>query len=1029
MGNRRIGRGARGSHHPRAAATAIAAAVVFVVAPATLRATATWKGTNGTLWSNPANWAGQQPAAADVVFGIAGSSLSASVITNVDDVGEGSPPVRGIASLWYQHRSDLGQFHTTQINNNYTLRITGAMGGTGLNAGSALFVGTAADNGASATVSTIIKDAPGGGAGGTLFVDSPAADVTIAQTSDTVGGTKRATLDLSGLTAFRTNVRDLNIGVGAGSGSPNPAARADGTFLLAKNNTISADNILLSSNPSGRTGLVSQLWLGANNTFNVGSITVGGPKAPSGTLLAFKNTVANGTLTIAGAGGLGRADLAIGAMPAGGTTDSVTSGTFDLTSTSGGIGSISACIGELVIGRAAASGSNGNGSLTFDAGTIDANTVTLGDDNATTFNTSGNGILNVNGTANLLVNDALVVGRKAGVGSGNGTLNVNGLGAQVRVNAPITDAGGISTIAVTRGLLKARGIGTPAAPISTLSVDNATLVVDLGSTGLPAPASPWAAVDVFTRGTSVKIGLDYTRGLAPGTFTAIDAAVLNGTGTVQLAPKMPARVAATLALNGTHYDITVSAADQPKWDGAFNGDWDIDTSAAGTGGTANWNLANAGTPTTYREDLVTYATTDKVLFDDSATGTTTVNLTATLAPDRITVDNSAKNYTFAGPGKITGNARLLKQGTGTLTIANTGGNDFAGGIELQAGTLALGASEVIPNATTLTVRAGATLDVTTATETINNVTLAGGVITGSTGTLVTGVAAQSGTITARLTGASSVKKTTPGMLTLSGDNAYAGPTQVVAGTLVFAGSSNLIGPLNVRAGATVAVSPGGSKLLSVARAAVAGKLDLHDNTLIDRSGNLGSWSGSAYTGTLGLVDAGRGPAGAWTGPTGILSSEAAASSGATALGVATAAQVGRSTFAGVPVNPSDLLILYTYAGDATLDGRVNGDDYFQIDSHVGAAAATANWFNGDFNYDGKINGDDYFYIDSNANNPLGTFPTTGGTGDANALAASVPEPASLMPLLVLAAPLLARRRHRILSSALTLSPQPNTLHS
>ena len=54
--------------------------------------------------------------------------------------------------------------------------------------------------------------------------------------------------------------------------------------------------------------------------------------------------------------------------------------------------------------------------------------------------------------------------------------------------------------------------------------------------------------------------------------------------------------------------------------------------------------------------------------------------------------------------------------------------------------------------------------------------------------------------------------------------------------------------------------------------------------------------------------------------------------------------------------------MYTYAGDANLDGKVNGDDYFQIDcSFTSPARLTAS--TGDFNYDGKINGDDYFLID------------------------------------------------------------------
>jgi hypothetical protein len=56
-------------------------------------------------------------------------------------------------------------------------------------------------------------------------------------------------------------------------------------------------------------------------------------------------------------------------------------------------------------------------------------------------------------------------------------------------------------------------------------------------------------------------------------------------------------------------------------------------------------------------------------------------------------------------------------------------------------------------------------------------------------------------------------------------------------------------------------------------------------------------------------------------------------------------------------------VKYTYVGDATLDGKINIDDYTRIDS--GIPTNLTGWWNGDFNYDGKINIDDYTLIDSN----------------------------------------------------------------
>jgi hypothetical protein len=52
--------------------------------------------------------------------------------------------------------------------------------------------------------------------------------------------------------------------------------------------------------------------------------------------------------------------------------------------------------------------------------------------------------------------------------------------------------------------------------------------------------------------------------------------------------------------------------------------------------------------------------------------------------------------------------------------------------------------------------------------------------------------------------------------------------------------------------------------------------------------------------------------------------------------------------------------MYTYFGDANLDGTVNADDYAAIDASV---VGTNGLYQGDFNYDGIISGDDVAIID------------------------------------------------------------------
>jgi len=81
-----------------------------------------------------------------------------------------------------------------------------------------------------------------------------------------------------------------------------------------------------------------------------------------------------------------------------------------------------------------------------------------------------------------------------------------------------------------------------------------------------------------------------------------------------------------------------------------------------------------------------------------------------------------------------------------------------------------------------------------------------------------------------------------------------------------------------------------------------------------------------------------------------------------------------------------VLVMYTYAGDANLDGKINVDDYGRIDLNI--PLGTSGWFNGDFNYDGKINVDDYGIIDFNVGIQGSPFPTGSGVSGL----AAVPEP-------------------------------------
>jgi hypothetical protein len=105
---------------------------------------------------------------------------------------------------------------------------------------------------------------------------------------------------------------------------------------------------------------------------------------------------------------------------------------------------------------------------------------------------------------------------------------------------------------------------------------------------------------------------------------------------------------------------------------------------------------------------------------------------------------------------------------------------------------------------------------------------------------------------------------------------------------------------------------------------------------------------------------------------GIYSSPANASAGVMTLGYGEASDLlhltggQTATFAGQTVDATSVLVRYTRTGDADLNGWIDADDYFAIDSNYNKSGTVIGYDKGDFDYNGLINGDDYFWIDANA---------------------------------------------------------------
>lgn len=154
-----------------------------------------------------------------------------------------------------------------------------------------------------------------------------------------------------------------------------------------------------------------------------------------------------------------------------------------------------------------------------------------------------------------------------------------------------------------------------------------------------------------------------------------------------------------------------------------------------------WNYADAENFQNIEGEDDIFVSGDKVIFDDAAKKFT-VSLTGELDPDTVIVDNT-KAYTFSGTGAITGNASLVKRGTGTLTISND--NTYTGLTLISGGTVKVSAlsndtkaygnlGAVNTSNQKFIIENGATLQTTAAVETSTPIrvrTEEGGVINNS----------------------------------------------------------------------------------------------------------------------------------------------------------------------------------------------------------------------------------------------------------------------------------------------------------
>ena len=256
------------------------------------------------------------------------------------------------------------------------------------------------------------------------------------------------------------------------------------------------------------------------------------------------------------------------------------------------------------------------------------------------------------------------------------------------------------------------------------------------------------------------------------------------------------------------------------------------------------------------------------------------------------------------------------------------------------------------------------------------------------------------TLAGVISGTGSLTKEGTGTATLSANNTYSGNTTVNNGTLVAGHVHGLgNGGLTINNTAKTTLQSGLSapvqltSLIMQGGTSPTGTFDVTNNNLIVHNGNLTNLTADIKHG-LNISGA------AWTG-SGITSSTAAADgSGLTAVGIMSNDDgsggtiygtwpVGADAGGAVSVTNTDVLVKYTYFGDADLDGQVgNGTDYLLWST--GFSNNLTGWLFGDFDYSGAVgNGTDYLLWQTGFSNQ--GAPLIGGGG-----VQPVPEPSTLV---------------------------------
>lgn len=569
-----------------------------------------------------------------------------------------------------------------------------------------------------------------------------------------------------------------------------------GGIDLAANSSLTLRNSLVASSDGGAisiaAGGIFNLTAGAGATYTFANNTAAASQNGGAIFNAGLLTLANATFTDNTAGGQGGAIYNTGALALNVTAAGDTATFSGNTAGSGATAAANSIHTDATANNAAVTLNIASGGI-FDM--RDPMSGSAANGNAITITSTGSGLWKLSGTSAFAA-DATASSR-TNLSVSSGTL-------RLEQNAAISLAGASSSItlggAAGPAHLDIAGGNTIAAPAITFAgnsrltftnpsigdtlrlVGSATfnstvwdIRTTLGNTAdniaVTGPAAFLGAntlnITRWNSGTYTLLASDSALAVgAPATFAPV---TYNGSALI-------ARQSAALGFDATGKNLVlklISSNTTLAWRGSVNNTW--------SNADANWTDGDTR-----------FIAHDTVTFDDNAPATAR---TITIATEGVQVADmivdTTGTYRFTGNGAIESGAAgttlasatgaLTKLGAGSLILENTAANNFAGGINIAAGS-------VTGNVSTLGAGAPG--------------------ITLSNDSAIIFDQAIDADYTRNITGNGSLTKTNTGNLTLSGTTTYTGVTKLDAGALTLANVNQIAASATIALAASTTLSTG-----------------------------------------------------------------------------------------------------------------------------------------------------------------------------------------------------------------------------